>query len=1153
MLAPDGSPPDPLPTSPDLSRDPHDTPPVVPDHEMLQPIGRGAFGSVWLARNAMGRYRAVKIVHSDGSAQDSPFVRERSGIERFEPLSRNHEGFVDLLHVGFSPDQKFFYCVMELADDLEAGQNIDPARYRPCTLGSLLARQRRLPVKRVMEIGLSLAEALDYLHENRFIHRDVKPSNVIFVEGRAKIADIGLVAEIGGSRSLVGTPGYVPPEGAGTAAADIYALGKVLYEAASGRDRFDYPALPDDLEELPDRAEFLELNLLLLKACASDATKRYSKVADLASELRLVLAGRSLQLLRRLERFRRYAILAGAAALAGLAVGGLYFLRARWEGEVRARQLATYLSTYGSRLVEDGDVFGSLPWYTEALQLSTNDPQRATNFRRHIALVHRYSPRLTHMEFYPGSVAGAAFDAVGARLAIGASSNLVGLFDLEAKPPRVRHLQVDSEPSADPEGTGDISGLRFTPDGRELVAGGNDAVLRTWDALTGKEQVERRLRVPDRLAAFDFDRGFHRLATLGRRDRALRLWDWSTRTNFAVWTNHTETPISLSYSPDARSVATSGQDGLVFVCDADTGRPTIGPLRHPSWVFKVIYTPDGAYLVTACYDHYVRVWDPATGKQVREFRHSGPVRDLCFNSDGRWLATASYDGTVRVWDFDEGGEVVPPLRHENGLTSLAFAPDGRRLASTTRSGSARIWDLAPLNPWAAEDTRSDRLVSSPHLRGDGISARLARVTSAGVELRSEPMHTRPETTLPVTGVVDVLLGTQPALALVVRAAPTPTLPNRVELTLWDPVALQPIGSPFHLDVWLAECVLLSPDASRLAVFPRSGMKALLLDTKDGHTLAEFPQDPSNIPGAAFSPDLAWFAISDHADVHVLRLDQSERLRFTNEAIVSHLVFSPDSRTLAVSCSDDTLSGLSTRLWNLSSRSFGPDRLAHLDGAIAASFSPDQQQIVTVGEDWMGKIWRPTANHTWTNFARLGHPDQVIAASHSPDGRLIATGDYSRRVRVWDARTGEAVTPPLRDSFAPYGVQILPDNRWLLASSRTGKGCRLWNISPELPSDDLEDLHALSHVLSCVVADPTGMPLRVGMDQLTNAWTRLVTRGAVFQQVSEEEIRDWTQREQALRAAYANQRERQRAAELQRRSPISPAPAATPAASATAQR
>src|ERR1035438_8275522 len=74
-------------------------PPSIPDHQLIRCIGRGSYGTVWLARNAMGTYRAVKFVHRKSFSDSRPFERELAGIRKFEPISRSHEGFLDVLHI----------------------------------------------------------------------------------------------------------------------------------------------------------------------------------------------------------------------------------------------------------------------------------------------------------------------------------------------------------------------------------------------------------------------------------------------------------------------------------------------------------------------------------------------------------------------------------------------------------------------------------------------------------------------------------------------------------------------------------------------------------------------------------------------------------------------------------------------------------------------------------------------------------------------------------------------------------------------------------------------------------------------------------------------------------------------------------------------
>src|SRR5438445_982726 len=93
------------------------TPPQVPDHELLRRVGEGAYGEVWLARNVMGTYRAVKIVYRRSFSDERPYEREFAGIKKFEPISRVHASQVDILHVGRNDQAGYFYYVMELADD----------------------------------------------------------------------------------------------------------------------------------------------------------------------------------------------------------------------------------------------------------------------------------------------------------------------------------------------------------------------------------------------------------------------------------------------------------------------------------------------------------------------------------------------------------------------------------------------------------------------------------------------------------------------------------------------------------------------------------------------------------------------------------------------------------------------------------------------------------------------------------------------------------------------------------------------------------------------------------------------------------------------------------------------------------------------------
>ncbi len=297
--------------------------PEIPEHELLGPIAAGAYGEVWLARNVIGTLRAAKIIHRRAYENTDYFEREFKGLQRFEPISRLHEGLVDVLQIGRSQVTDCFYYVMELADSVTAGSaGTGPQAYTALTLRNDLRGRGTLRLGECLTLGMKLAATLEFLHVRGLVHRDVKPSNIIFVGGEPKLADAGLVANIDDARSVVGTVGFIPPEGPGTPQADVYSLGKVLYEAAFGKDRQDFPQLPPDLRAHPDHQGLLELNEIILEACASNAQDRYSSAEQMRLDLERLERGGSIRRRHQVQRVRRLFgrrlawLLAGGAALA---------------------------------------------------------------------------------------------------------------------------------------------------------------------------------------------------------------------------------------------------------------------------------------------------------------------------------------------------------------------------------------------------------------------------------------------------------------------------------------------------------------------------------------------------------------------------------------------------------------------------------------------------------------------------------------------------------------------------------------------------------------------------------------------------------------------------------------------------------------------
>lgn len=282
-----------------------DDPPAISGYTLHHRIGTGASGTVWLAEeNLTGLFRAVKIVQRPTESGRPALSRELEGIHAYQQAAGEHPNLLTVFHVGETEDG--FFCVMELADpsperpadDIPSAGGLPSAQYEPRTLAALIRHEVPLDPGRALEITRQVLEGLKHLHAHGLIHRDVKPSNILFIHGRVKVADVGLVTNLDHTLTQVGTPGYMPPEGAVDQRADLYAAGVMLYEMITGYPRTKFPELPANLAALTcktrrDRRTLTTAIRIASKAANWDRRKRFQSVGEflqaISSSPRIVL------------------------------------------------------------------------------------------------------------------------------------------------------------------------------------------------------------------------------------------------------------------------------------------------------------------------------------------------------------------------------------------------------------------------------------------------------------------------------------------------------------------------------------------------------------------------------------------------------------------------------------------------------------------------------------------------------------------------------------------------------------------------------------------------------------------------------------------------------------------------------------------------
>ena len=693
-------------------------PPPIADYALLRLVGRGSYGDVWLARSATGLFRAVKIVWRARFQDIAPYEREFNGLREFAHITAGETQQLSLLHVGRNERAGFFYYVMELADDVITGREIDPACYEPLTFRYYRDKAIVPPVRQVVSQAIELARGLVELHSTGHVHRDIKPSNVIVVHGRPKLADIGMVTLASEAMTYVGTEGFVPPEGPGTAAADIYSFGKVLYELATGRDRHDFPRLPETFGQGPDQATLLELNEIILKACARLPADRYPHAEAMLGDLQLIEAGRSVRRLRRAEmglaRARKWII--AAAVIASIAGAGALFERRRAETESAGRRAAeaelaalTRQSLYASsianaqRAVETGE-FGAA---REALALAEPGPGSPDlrGFEWHALAREAAGDEARSVGNSTTSINNIVFSPDGRGIAIDDATTDVTLHDLATLAPQKTWRGIHRL-------------VGFTADGERLVGSNPAFEIESWSFTDGTPDpqpnapgVHRPIAIDpatSRLLAFvdGDDATPHRLILRDLvADRDIARWEFPRKLDepgpVQVFQAAVADPGLRHALINLSHLKTGLRQHYVSRLKLDQPAATPIDLNHHavSGPAPMTFSPDGQVYLLQSEQGVLGLYRTENDHLIWQVSLTEPrSANTAFSPENRWVAVTDLDRRVIVLDARDGRTVNVLHGHADLLTVIAWSPDSRLLASGTRTGEVRLWPLALDNP-----------------------------------------------------------------------------------------------------------------------------------------------------------------------------------------------------------------------------------------------------------------------------------------------------------------------------------------------------------------------------------------------------------------------------------------------------------------------
>jgi WD40 repeat protein len=480
------------------------------------------------------------------------------------------------------------------------------------------------------------------------------------------------------------------------------------------------------------------------------------------------------------------------------------------------------------------------------------------------------------------------------------------------------------------------------------------------------------------------------------------------------------------FSPDGNQVVTiqthdaaaNGVVSEIVVHDAITGKPTLPPLSLEGLVSHVVFSRDGAFLVAAGKAGIARVWDLHRGGEwVGDFKHEGWVTTASFSPDGHYLLTGSMDKTAKLWDLAQR-EVLFTFPIGRFVMNAEFSHDGQKVVvagSDFTAGQFRVWDV-----------KTGGLICRPDIGEDGIQGILYHVSFS------------------------------PDDRFIVAAS------SYGQVTVWSASTGRIVLPPLRHNNGVLTARFSSDGRQILSA--SYDTTARLWDARSGAQLAVLNQC-MYVLDAAFTRD-GRQVITASTDGMVrqwrLPVEPAGVLTMAHSNEVLHAEFSHDGR-LVLTASADHKAGL----WDAQTGHL-LYWLPHEGTVYYATFSLDDKLIVTASEDGTARIWDP-ATGKQVGLA-LRHSNTVWHAEFDPTGTRVVTasgnfrtlaGRSSRLIRefpnpgmaernpggearVWDVRTGQPLTGPLRHDDAVVYAGFSPDGNRVITTS-ADHTAQLWQL------------------------------------------------------------------------------------------------------------
>jgi eukaryotic-like serine/threonine-protein kinase len=612
--------------------------------DVMRILGRGGMGVVVEAFDSrLRRNVALKILDLDLLGDE--VAHQRFCREARAAASITHENVV-AVHQVERTEEGLPYLVMQVI----GGESLEHR----------LEREKKLPFREVVRIGMQAAHGLAAAHAQGLTHRDIKPGNIMLEspQDRVKLTDFGLAraaedVKLTHTGYVSGTPLYMAPEQANGEKSDhrsdLFSLGAIMYEMCAGQPPFTGNSALAILKQVSEAKHrpLRELNPDVPEWLADTIDMLLAK----KPEDRIQTADQLVELLE-----YEWALTKGTSSDLPTVC--------QVEAQKEAKRNRMIAAAIGATFLVLGLLGG---WF---IANRTPSPSVSLPSAEPVALLSANA----------GAVSSVAFDPTGNTIAMAVEEGTIRLWDWPTR----------SFKSTFSAHRGNIFSVCFAPKGDILASAGDDGLVKLWNL--GQPGGSKTLQHPNAVRGLVFTPDGQTLYT-GDREGGLRICSLDGAKP-RVEAQQPGAVYAIAISPDGETLATAGSDKIVRLWNAKTLTQKLPLEGHAGPVHALAFHRDGKRLASVGWDKMVRIWDTGSGLIVKSWEgHEADITTVAYSPDGLKLATGGLDGAAKVWNAETGELLTTYRDHNVAVQTIAFSHDGKLLATGGRDGAVRLWNV----------------------------------------------------------------------------------------------------------------------------------------------------------------------------------------------------------------------------------------------------------------------------------------------------------------------------------------------------------------------------------------------------------------------------------------------------------------------------